>query len=34
MKIFLNKKDSKLLKKFCDFKFELQLAYLVDILNP
>lgn len=33
MKIFLNEKDSKLLEKFCNLKFELQLAYLVDIFE-
>lgn len=33
MKIFLNEKDSELLEKFCDLKFELQLAYLVDIFE-
>lgn len=31
IKIFLNEKDSELIEKFCDLKFELQLAYLVDI---
>ncbi|XP_025198500.1 protein ZBED8-like [Melanaphis sacchari] len=33
MKIFLNEKDSELLEKFCDLKFELQFAYLVDIFE-
>jgi len=33
MKIFLNEKDSELLEKFCDLKFELQLTYLVDIFE-
>lgn len=31
MQIFLNKKDSKLLEKFCDLEFYLQLACLVNI---
>ena len=33
MKIFLNEKDSELLEKYCDLKFELQFAYLVDIFE-
>ncbi|KAL4097758.1 hypothetical protein QTP88_022480 [Uroleucon formosanum] len=33
MKLFLNEKDSELLEKFCDLKFELQFAYLVDIFE-
>jgi len=33
IKIFLNENYSDLLEKFCDLKFELQLAYLGDILQ-
>lgn len=33
MKIFLNEKDSELLEKFYDLKFELQLTYLVHIFE-
>jgi hypothetical protein len=33
IKILLNEKNSELLEKFCDLKFELQLAYLVDIFK-
>lgn len=33
MKILLNEKNSKLMNKFCNLRFELKLAYLVTIFE-